>query len=113
MPEVIAYARNDHLDFTIPYEWQGMRHEYRPDYLIRLHGGGWATISLILEIKGFESEQDRQKEAAARRWVSAINHHGEFGRWAYVICKDPQGLKNYLRDVAASYSTNHKNSANG
>jgi type III restriction enzyme len=35
MPEVIAYARNDHLDFTIPYEWQGMRHEYRPDYLIR------------------------------------------------------------------------------
>jgi type III restriction enzyme len=23
MPEVIAYARNDHLDFTIPYEWQG------------------------------------------------------------------------------------------
>ena len=113
MPEVIAYARNDHLDFTIPYEWQGMRHEYRPDYLIRLHGGGRATITLILEIKGFESEQDRQKEAAARRWVSAVNHHGEFGRWAYVICKDPQGLKNYLRDVAASYSTNHKNSANG
>jgi type III restriction enzyme len=29
MPEVIAYARNDHLDFTIPYEWQGVRHEYR------------------------------------------------------------------------------------
>lgn len=35
LPEVVAYARNDHLDFTIPYEWQGVRHEYRPDYLIR------------------------------------------------------------------------------
>ncbi|MDW8012711.1 MAG: hypothetical protein RMJ47_06985, partial [Bacteroidota bacterium] len=36
MPEVVAYARNDHLDFTVPYEWQGVRHEYRPDYLVRL-----------------------------------------------------------------------------
>jgi len=22
IPEVITYTRNDHLDFTIPYEWQ-------------------------------------------------------------------------------------------
>jgi type III restriction enzyme len=35
IPEVISYARNDHLDFTIPYEWHGVPHEYRPDYLIR------------------------------------------------------------------------------
>lgn len=32
-PEFIAYARNEHLDFTIFYEWQGVRNEYRPDYL--------------------------------------------------------------------------------
>jgi type III restriction enzyme len=35
IPEVISYARNDHLDLTIPYEWQGVRHEYRPDYIVR------------------------------------------------------------------------------
>jgi len=36
IPEVISYVKNDHLGFTIPYEWQGVRHEYYPDYLIRL-----------------------------------------------------------------------------
>jgi type III restriction enzyme len=93
MPEVVAYARNDHLDFTIPYEWQGIRREYRPDYLIRYRGPDSKEIMVILEVKGFETEQDRQKEVAARRWVSAVNHHGESGRWVFRVCKDPQDLR--------------------
>ncbi|MBM4287816.1 MAG: hypothetical protein FJ135_06660 [Deltaproteobacteria bacterium] len=96
---VISYARNDHLDFTIPYEWQGLRHEYRPDYLVQLGTGDGQELMLILEIKGFETEQDRQKEAAARRWVGAVNHHGEFGRWAFRVCRNPQSLKTILREL--------------
>jgi len=99
MPEVIAYARNDHLDFTIPYEWQGVRHEYRPDYLIQLREPNGRQRKLLLEIKGFETEQDRQKEAAATRWVRAVNHHGEFGRWLFKVCRDPRSLKDVLRAV--------------
>ena len=101
MPEVVTYARNDHLAFTIPYEWQGVRHEYRPDYLIRLRIPGGGEVKVILEVKGFETEQDRQKEAAARRWVRAVNHHGEFGRWAFVVCREPAKLQGILRDVKA------------
>ncbi|MCS7325311.1 MAG: hypothetical protein NZ532_08260, partial [Thermoflexales bacterium] len=101
MPEVIAYARNDHLDFTIPYEWQGARHEYRPDYLIRLRCPDGREIKVILEVKGFETEQDRQKEAAAKRWVRAVNHHGEFGRWAFVVCRHPSELRKRLAEVCA------------
>ena len=96
MPEVIAYARNDHLDFTIPYEWQGVRHEYRPDYLIRWRCGDESEAKVILEVKGFETEKDRQKETAAKRWVRAVNHHGEFGKWAFRVCKDPLRLKDLL-----------------
>jgi len=92
IPEVVAYARNDHLDFTIPYEWEGARHEYRPDYLIRWRGADGQEVRVILEVKGFETERDRQKEAAARRWVRAVNRHGEFGRWAFVVCRDPGEL---------------------
>jgi len=96
IPQVIAYARNDHLDFTIPYEWQGVRHEYRPDYLIRWKCDDGHEVKIILEVKGFETEQDRQKEAAARRWVRAVNRHGDFGRWVFVLCKDPMRLRNLL-----------------
>ncbi|MCS7337475.1 MAG: hypothetical protein NZ739_04455, partial [Verrucomicrobiae bacterium] len=99
MPEVIAYARNDHLDFTIPYEWQGARHEYRPDYLVRLRGKAGKEINLILEVKGFVSAQDQQKEAAAKRWVKAVNHHGEFGKWDFRVCEQPTALKKHILAV--------------
>jgi len=100
MPEVISYARNDHLDFTIPDEWEGVKHEYRPDYLVRLHKGDGSELKVILEVKGFETEKDRQKETAARRWVRAVNHHGEFGRWAFVVCREPKELGGLLRQMA-------------
>jgi len=96
IPEVIAYAKNDHLDFTIPYEWQGIRHEYRPDYLIRLRTPNGREIKVILEVKGFETEQDQQKEMAAKRWVKAVNRHGEFGRWEFVVCRKPTELPSLL-----------------
>lgn len=61
-----------------------------------------SEIKIILEVKGFETEQDRQKEAAARRWVRAVNHHGEFGRWTFVMCKSPDRLREtLLRQVSS------------
>jgi type III restriction enzyme len=100
MAEIIAYARNDHMDLAIPYEWEGQKHEYRPDYLVRLRRRDAAVeTKVILEIKGFTTEQDRQKEAAAKRWVRAVNHHGEFGRWAFLVCNDPQQLPALLRSA--------------
>lgn len=99
LPEVVAYVRNDHLDFTIPYEWQGVRHEYRPDYLVRLRHADGGEIKVVVEVKGFETEKDRQKEAAARRWVRAVNRHGEFGWWAFVLCREPQRLQSQLGQI--------------
>lgn len=57
-------------------------------------------MKVILEAKEFETERDRQKEAAARRWVRAANHHGEFGRWAFAVCRDPWRLPEILRKAA-------------
>jgi len=53
---VIAYAKNDHLDFVIPYEWQGRRENYRPDFLVRLHREDGSEMTAILEVKGYEQE---------------------------------------------------------
>jgi len=103
MPEVIAYARNDHLDFTIPYDWGGVRHEYRPDFLVRLRRNDSPEVKVVLELKGFETEEDRQKETAAKRWVRAVNHHGEFGTWTFLVCREPKSL----RTVITSAFPNH------
>lgn len=101
LSEVISYARSDHLDFTIPYEWQGVRHDYRPDYLIRFIDPNGREFKIILEVKGFETEEDRQKEAAAKRWVRAVNHHGEFGKWVFAVCKDPHRVREtLLREIS-------------
>ncbi len=91
-PLVVTYVKNDHLDFVIPYELYGSRHNYLPDYLVRLRRGDGSELNLILEVKGFESEADRAKQTAAERWVRAVNHHGGFGKWELAVCKDPRGL---------------------
>lgn len=82
------YARNDHLEFSIPYEYFGISHAYIPDFLVRLSNGA----TLVLEIKGQEDDQDRAKHQAAQRWASAVNRWGKLGRWYFHVCRNPQTL---------------------
>jgi len=95
-PNVIAYVKNDHMDFEIPYEFGGVTHGYRPDYLIRYKQNANGELNIILEVKGYEGEQDRAKQTAASRWVEAVNHHGGFGKWKLILCKDPHRLNRIL-----------------
>jgi hypothetical protein len=90
---VAFYARNDHLELTIPYEFLGVPHSYVPDFLVRLSSG----TNLLLEIKGQHRPQDGAKHQAAKRWVAAVNHWGEMGRWAHHVCRDPQMLREELQ----------------
>lgn len=81
---VAYYARNDHLDFVIPYEFLGQPRTYTPDFLVKLTDG----TTLILEIKGYEDEEDREKHTAAHRWVAAVNNWGELGRWRFEVGRE-------------------------
>jgi len=99
IPDVVAYVKNDRLDFTIPYEYEGMMHSYIPDYIIRLKLNDKQEVNVILEVKGFEAEQDRAKKTAAQRWVDAVNHHGGFGRWVLIECRSPYSLPNALQNL--------------
>ena len=92
------YARNDHLELTIPYEYLGVSHAFFPDFIVRLENG----LNLILEVKGMVDEQERAKFAAADRWVRAINHWGKMGRWAFHVCKDPNQLRSQLEHFAVA-----------
>ena len=93
---VLAYAKNDRLDFEIFYEWQGQVHKYIPAYLVRIDSGEHQPVTLILEVKGLEMEQDRAKYNAATRWVRAVNRHGGFGKWLYYPTKKSHELRGQL-----------------
>jgi type III restriction enzyme len=94
---VVCYARNDHLEFNIPYELYGMQQVYEPDFLVRLVNG----ITLVLEIKGQAHEDTEAKHQGARRWVSAVNHWGRLGQWDFLVCREPQLLGRKLHDLMA------------
>lgn len=96
-PYVDCYVRNDGMGFVISYDYLKLTHSYQPDFLVRLKNG----TTLILEIKGMETEQDRAKHEAARRWVTAVNNARTLGRWAFHVCKDPQRLGADLAGRAA------------
>jgi type III restriction enzyme len=91
------HARNDHLGLAIKYEYIGVDHDYEPDFLVRLVN----DLILLLEIKGYEvhnPEQMNSKHNTARRWVTAVNNLGEFGRWDFLVCRD---LDRLLPSLAA------------
>jgi type III restriction enzyme len=87
-PAVSSYVRNYRLGFTVPYEFAGQTHPYTPDFIVRIRRSDGSTIHLVLEVKGLESNQDRAKEAGARRWVDAVNNWGKLGPWAFEIVRD-------------------------
>lgn len=93
---VLSYVKNERLDFEILYEWEGATHKYIPDFLVRLKMDGAPDVTLIVELKGYEREQDRAKHTAAEKWVRAVNHHGGFGTWAFMLCKEPNRLGEML-----------------
>lgn len=97
-PDVIAYAKNDRLDFEIQYDFQGNIHRYVPDYLVRIRASDGGELNLILEVKGHEDEQDRAKRAAAIRWCRAVNYHGGYGRWLYKQTRKPGDLRAHLQE---------------
>jgi len=81
---VAAYAKNDHLGFQVYYLWRGSKHKFVPDYLIRLSNNKY----LVLEIKGEDSEQNRNKRMALDAWVRAVNARGGFGTWCWDVVKE-------------------------
>lgn len=97
--DVAAYAKNDHLGFHIYYLWRGSKRKYVPDFLIRLANGK----HLVLEIKGEDSDQNRNKRMALDSWVRAVNQRGGFGVWCWDVVKgEPSRVDDVIAHHAAS-----------
>ena len=100
-PLVRSYAKNDHLGFQVYYMWNGAKRRFVPDFLVRLANGK----TLVLEIKGEDSEQNRAKRSALDAWVKAVNSKGGFGVWAWEVAFDMAKIQDILAANATHNST--------
>jgi type III restriction enzyme len=96
-PHVVAYAKNDHLGFQVYYLWSGARRRFVPDFLVRLTNGK----TLVLEIKGEDSEQNRAKRGALDTWVKAVNAKGGFGTWCWDVVFEPAQIHDVIESHAS------------
>lgn len=90
--QVVSYAKNDHLGLHIYYLWNGARRRFVPDFLVRLANGK----TLILEIKGEDSEQNRAKRSTLDVWVISVNTKGGFGGWCWDVAFEPAEVQDAL-----------------
>ena len=99
---VDCYTPNDrNVGLAVPYEYQGQPHQYEPDLVVKLRGGKM----LMLEIKGkggelHDPDRVNAKNAAAKKWVAAVNNSGRFGEWAFEICRSVEALRKALNDYS-------------
>jgi type III restriction enzyme len=101
MPEVACYVKNQGLNFTIPYTFEGSTANYVPDYIVRVHRGSGLEVRLILEVSGEAKKAKGAKVGTAEAlWVPAVNNHGGFGAWSFLEITDPwdavHGIRRHL-----------------
>ena len=88
MDEVHSYVKNHHLDFRIPYTFEGQEHHYLPDFIVRVNDGCGKEdlLNLIIEVSGPPLPAKAAKTATIQNlWVPSVNNSGQFGRWAFAV----------------------------
>ena len=94
--QVHSFVKNSGLGFAIPYLHAGTGHDYMPDFIVRLQGERDRFV--IVETKGHD-ERLAEKQAAAQRWVQAVNQDGRFGRWSYTLLRDRARIAEEIDDA--------------
>lgn len=83
-PRVIAYVKNQGMQFEVPYRNGTQHRRYWPDYIVRINDDGPEPLNLIVEIKGFRGTDAQLKAETMRKlWVPGVNNLGTYGRWAF------------------------------
>ena len=99
---VTAWVKNDRLGFTVPYFKGTVKHEYIPDYIVRLDNG----IHLVVEVKGFVNEDVNNKRTAIEgQWIPGVNRLGSYGKWAFGQFESVFSLKQDFENFISQFLT--------
>ena len=113
-PEVVGWARNFRLGWTVPYLWEGTWHRYEPDFVARLFAGreDQDAVHLIIECKGVPDDRsERKKQAMTTRWIPAVQASpqlpGWLRRWSFVELDEPDRLSADLNAAVKAARAEH------
>jgi len=90
-PRVISYVKNQGLGLEVPYKDGSIARHYIPDFIVRIDDGRGADdpLNLIVEVKGYRSENVKLKsETMRQKWIRGVNNLGAYGRWAFAEFTD-------------------------
>lgn len=99
-PRVLSYAKNQGMQFEIPYRIGRLARRYIPDFLVRADIGDGDVLNLVLETKGYRG-LDAQLKADAMHtlWVPGVNGLGAYGRWAFVEFREVFAIQQEFGDL--------------
>ena len=95
-PYVKAYVKNHNLGLEVPYRRGSEMRTYLPDFIVRIDDGRGDNdlLNLIVEIKGYRGEDAKDKKTTMDTyWVPGVNHHRDYGRWAFAEFTDVSGME--------------------
>jgi type III restriction enzyme len=90
-PRVIAYVKNQGLQFEVPYRDGAVPRKYLADFIVQLDDGRGHDdpLNLVLEVKGYRGGDAQLKAETMRKlWVPGVNNLGTFGRWHFEEFRD-------------------------
>ena len=85
-PRVLAYVKNQGMQFEVPYRDGAVPRRYLPDMIVRLDDGHGPDdpLHLVLETKGYRKGDAQLKaETMKAMWVPGVNNLASQGRWAF------------------------------
>jgi type III restriction enzyme len=83
-PRVVAYAKNQGMQFEVPYRIGRVARHYTPDFLVRVNVGCGEIVTLVLETKGYRGLDAQLKaDAMHTMWIPGVNGLGAYGRWEF------------------------------
>jgi hypothetical protein len=99
-PKVKAYAKNHNLGLEVPYRHGSEVRTYLPDFIVLVDDGHGDDdrLHLIVEIKGYQREDVREKKTTIETsWVPGVNNLGTYGRWAFAQFTDGYQIESVFK----------------
>ena len=93
---MISWVKNEHIGFVVKYLYNGIIHDFWPDFLIRLDN----DVTLVLEIKGIDSTQNKEKRRYLEEWIDLVNEDGNYGSWSWDVAFHPSEVRNIIEKHA-------------